>query len=59
MSAGGKILAEVKIQRDIFLGDELSPLLFIIVMTPLSYILRKFTWSYKFTISQETINYFM
>ena len=39
LRSGGEILAETKIQRGIFKGDELLPLLFIIVMMPL--ILRK------------------
>ena len=41
--AGGKSLAETKIQRGIFQGNALSPLLFIIAMMPLNHILRKCT----------------
>ena len=40
-TAGGRSLAETKIQRGIFQGDALSPLLFIIAMMPLNHILRK------------------
>ena len=43
LTAGGKSLAETKIQRGIFQGDALSPLLFIIAMMPLNHILRKCT----------------
>ena len=43
LTAGGKSLAEVKIQRGIFQRDVLSPLLFVIVMMLLNYILRKCT----------------
>ena len=38
---GGRRLAEANIQRGIFKGDALSPLLFIIAMMPLNHILRK------------------
>ena len=38
--AGGKTLVEVKIQGDIFLGDALSPLLFVIAMISFNYIFR-------------------
>ena len=46
--AGGKSMAETKIQRGIFQGDALSPLLFIIAMMPLNHIPRKCTVGYKF-----------
>ena len=35
LTAGGRSLAEAKIQRGIFQGDVLSPLLFIIAIMPL------------------------
>ena len=38
LTAGKKSLAEVKIQRGIFQGDALSPLLFVIEMMPLNHI---------------------
>ena len=59
LTAGGKSLAEVKIQRGIFQGDALSPLLFVIAMMPLNHILRKCTVGYKLTKSQEKINHLM
>ena len=34
LTAGGRIIAETKIQRGIFQGDALSPLLFIIAAEP-------------------------
>ena len=42
-TAGGRILAEVKVQRGIFQGDALSPLLFITGIMTLNHILRKST----------------
>ena len=59
LTAGGRRLAEAKIQRDIFQGDALSPLLFIIAMMPLNHILRKCTAGYKRSRSQEKINHLM
>ena len=47
LTAGGRRLAEAKIQRRVFEGDALSPLLFIIAMMPLNHILRKCTAGYK------------
>ena len=59
LTAGGRKLAEAKIQRGIFWGDALSPLLFIIAMMPLNYILRKCTAGYKLGWSQEKVNHLM
>ena len=57
LTAGGKSLAETKIQRGIFQGDALSPLQFIIAMRPLNHIHRKCTAGYKLNRSQEKINH--
>ena len=59
LAAGGKSLAETKIQRGIFQGDALSPILFIIAMIPLNNILRKCTAGYKLSRSQEKVNHLM
>ena len=57
LTAGGKGLAEVKIQSIIFLVDALSPLLFVIEMIPLNHLLRKCTGGYILHKSQEKINH--
>ena len=59
LTAGGRIIAETKIQRGIFQGDAPSPLLFIIAMMPLNHILRKCAAVYKLSRSQEKINHLM
>ena len=41
LTAAGRSIAEAKIQRGIYQGDALSPLLFIIVIIPLNHIFRK------------------
>ena len=59
MTTGGRSLAEAKIQRGIFQGDALLPLLFIIVIMPLKHILRKCRAGYKLSKSQEKIYHVM
>ena len=59
LTAGGKGLVETKIQRGVFPGDALSPLLFIIAMMPLNHILNKCTAGYKLGRSQEKVNHLM
>ena len=59
LKAGRKSLAEVKIQRGIFHGEALSPLLFVIAMMPLNHILRNCTAGYKLSKSREKINHLM
>ena len=39
--ANGEDLGEVNMKRDIFQGDSLLPLLFVLGMVPLSFILKK------------------
>ena len=59
LTAGGRSLAEAKIQRGIFQGDALSPLQFMSAMMLLNHILRKCTAGYKLNRSEEKINHLM
>ena len=58
LTAGGRSLAETKIQTGIF-QDSQSPLLFIIAVMPLNHILRKCITGYKLSRSEEKINHLM
>ena len=59
LTAKGKSLVEVNIQRGIFQGGALSPLLFGIAMMLLNHIFRKCTAGYILSKSQEKINHLM
>ena len=59
LTAGGRSLAEAKIQRGFFQGDAISAVLFIITMLPLKHIFRKSTAIYKLWRSQEKMNHLM
>ena len=59
LTAGGKSLAEVKIQRGIYQGDALSQLLFVIAIMPLNHILKKCTGRYKLYKLQEKVIHLM
>ena len=59
LTAGGRRLAEAKIQRCIFQGNAPSPLSFIISMMSLNHILRKCTARYKLSRLQEKVNHLM
>ena len=47
LSSNGSDLCEVDVSRDIFQGDSLSPLIFVIYMIPLYLLLRKVKASYE------------
>ena len=57
--AGGKSLAEVKIQRGVSVRDALSPLLFVIAMISLNHLFRKCTGGYKVTKLSKKIDRLM
>ena len=52
LTAGGRSIAETKIQRGIFQGNALSTM-------PLNHILRKYAAGYKLSRTQEKINHLM
>ena len=59
LSAGGKTLTVVKIQKSIFQGNALSPLLFAIAMMPLNYILKSTLGPTNLLNHKEKINHLM
>ena len=56
---GGQSKREVKIQRDIFQGDSLLPLLFVMAMISFNQILRKYTGATTFQNHRKRINHLM
>ena len=52
-------LGEVEIKRDIFQGDSLSPLAFVLALIPLSLILRKAKAAYEFSESNKNIDHLL
>ena len=59
LTAGRRSFAKAMVQRGIFQGDALSPLLFIIAIMPLNHILRNCTAKNKLSKPQENISHLM
>ena len=59
LTSKNEVLGEVEIKRGIFQGDTLSPLLFVIVLIPLSMILREMQCGYQLTKDGKTINHLL
>ena len=59
LSADGKSLGVVDIKRGIFQGDSLSPLLFVMVMAPLSMILKGESKGYKLGNTGKLVNHLL
>ena len=56
LTASNQRLGNVKIRRGIFQGDSLSPLLFVLVMIPLTLVLRQTKASYKLKKGGKKVN---
>ena len=59
MNSNGYDLWEVEVNRDIFQGDNLSPLIFAICIIPLSLILRKVKASYEWGRKEFKLNHLL
>ena len=59
LCSGNPELGEVEIKRDIFQGDSLSPLVFVLALIPSSLILRKAKAAYESSESKEKINHLL
>ena len=59
LCSGNSELGEAEIKQDIFQGDSLSPLVFVLALVPLNLILRKANAAYEFSESKEKINHLL
>ena len=59
LTASNQRLGNVKIRRGTFQGDSLSPLLFVLVMIPLTLVLRQTKASYELKKGVKKINHLL
>ena len=59
LTSSGTRLAEVNIRREIFQGDSLSPLLFIVAMIPMTRVLDRMEVGYQLKKGGSRINHLM
>ena len=59
LTAGKESLGQVKIDRGIFQGDSLSPLLFVLALIPMSIVLNKTNLGYKLGPDRSNVNHLL
>ena len=59
LTSGGTDLGQVDIRRGISQGDSLSPLLFVLIMLPLTLVLRKMRAGYRFVKNMKPVNHLL
>ena len=59
LTFNGEDLGEVDVKREIFQGDSLSPLLFVLSMVPLSLILRNVNTRYEWGKKEYMLNHLL
>ena len=59
LCAGNSELRDIDINRGIFQGDSLSPLVFVLALIPLSLILRKTKTAYEFSGNKKKVNHLL
>ena len=59
VTCGGTNLGRVKMRRGIFQGDSLSPLLFVLALTPLTMVLRKVKAGYDLAGGKGVVNHLL
>ena len=59
LTSAGKVLGHVAIQRGIFQGDALSPLLFIMAMIPISTTLRRMKKGYEMEKGKDMVSHLL